>query len=299
MESRDITTQIKAFFMSKSTLSILVSICLAVWLVMALSGLVEYLFQMRFSLHGTVVPWLALSSDMMTVLTHPWTLVTYMFLHGGFWHLLWNMVMLLCAGTMVSRVMGERRMLGIFLWSGVAGGLLMVLCYNVFPVFRYHNAILVGCSGGALGLFFAAAAQNPNERVSIWPFRMLQLQMIWIAVIFLLLDILSMSGGNTGGHIAHIGGSICGYLMVWCQQHQTFAGVKKWFQQLKPKPRPRKSKMDAHQGGRPMSDDEWNRRHKEEQDRVDHILDKISANGYASLTKEEKDFLFNYKTAKY
>lgn len=298
MEAHDFSTQIKDFFKSKSTLSILISICVGVWLVIALFGMITYLFQLPFSLNKTVTPWLALSSNPMTVLTHPWTLVSYMFLHSGFWHLLWNMVMLLCAGTMVVQVMGERRMLSIFLWSGVAGGALMVLCYNLFPVFRTHAAILVGCSGGALGLFFAAAAQNPNQRVSIWPFRMLQIPMIWLAVIFLLLDLMSLSRGNTGGHIAHIGGSVCGYLMVWCQQHQTFQGLKQWFANLKPKPRQKRTKMDAQQGGRPLSDDEWNRRRKAEQDKVDHILDKISANGYASLTKEEKDFLFNYKAKK-
>lgn len=277
------------------------SICIAVWVLLGLTGLIEYLFEIRrHNMSGTILPWIALSSDLTTVLYRPWTIVSYIFVHQSLFHLLWNMIMLYFAGTMVAQYMGESRMLKIFLWSGVAGAALYLVCYNIFPVFRHSASLIIGSSAGALGLFFAAAANNPNEPVSIWPFRSLRFPMIGLAFLFLLFDSLTIPRGNAGGHIAHIGGSICGFLMVWCQQRQMFRGVKNFFDSLKPKPKEKKQRrnphMKSHQGGRPLSDDEYNRRQKEEQDRIDAILDKISASGYASLTKEEKDTLFNFKT---
>ncbi len=301
MSTQNFGTSIKQFFMSKSSLSTVMAICIMLWAMLGLTGMIEYLFELhRHHLSDTILPWIAMSSDITAVLYHPWTIVSYMFVHQSLFHLLWNMVMLYFAGTMVTHYMGERRMLKIFLWSGVAGAMLYLGCYNIFPVFRHSTSQLIGCSAGALGLFFAAAAHNPNEPVSIWPFRTLRFPMIGLAFMFLLLDFLTIPRGNSGGHIAHIGGSICGYLMVWCQQRQVFGGVQRFFASLKPKPKQKKKQrnphMESHRGGRPMSDDEYNRRQKEEQARIDAILDKISASGYASLTKEEKDTLFNFKT---
>ena len=293
MIQQGIGTQLGNFFRSRSLLSAIVMANVLVWLFTALFGVVEYLFALRGgTASATWNAWFSLSSEPLTVLTHPWTLLSYMFLHGGFFHLLFNMLMLVVAGEMCCRYMGVRRFGWIHFLSSLFGGLLFVLSYNIFPVFYGHRGYLVGASAGVLGVFMAVATWAPRQEVAVWPFRRLTIQMKWLALIFLALDLLSLSGANSGGHFAHLGGALFGFLYVYLLRHYTPA---KRAERKNIRASKKRQRMKRQQPHRPISDEQYNQQRHQDQQRVDAILDKISKRGYDSLTKEEKAFLFNYK----
>ncbi|MCF0211332.1 MAG: rhomboid family intramembrane serine protease [Bacteroidales bacterium] len=293
MQQQGIGNQIGAFFRSKGLLSGIVMANVVIWLFMSLFGLVEYLFVLG---HGTAShtwnEWFALSSEPWWVLTHPWTLLTYMFLHDGVFHLLFNMLLLVVAGDMCCRYMGTKRFGWVYFVSGVGGGLLYLLSYNIFPVFYGHRATLVGASAGVLGVFMAVAAWMPNQPVTVWPFRRLTIKMKWLALIFLALDLMSLTGNNSGGHFAHLGGALCGFLYVVLMRRYTPA---KRAERKNIRASRKRQRMKATVNQRPVSDEQYNQHRRQDQQRVDAILDKISQRGYDSLSKEEKEFLFNYK----
>lgn len=146
----------------------------------------------------------------------------------------------------------------------------------------------------------AVATYVPNQQVFIWPFRRLGIKMIYLAIIFIVFDLLAIPNANAGGHIAHLGGALFGFLFVWTGRFVNSDTVSRWQAEWrqrrnKIKMTPKSKKKNASRTSRPMSDDEFNRRRADDQKRVDAILDKISKSGYDSLSKEEKTFLFNYK----
>lgn len=300
--------QIVAFFKGKTLLSSIIAINIAVWLFSALFGLVDYLFELGSGATNSVwYDWFALPSDLGDVVAKPWTLVTYMFIHSGFGHLFFNMLMLYCGGIMCCRYMGMKRFGWTYFLSGAAGALFYLLCYNVFPVFRGVHAYAVGASAGVLGVFVAVATYIPDQEVGIWPVAdRMKLKMKWLALAFVAIDLMCIPKGNAGGHIAHIGGMLYGFLSVWLPRQQVFASqkgrrsakrgeAKRAERRRKKMKATKKTRNAAPNGGRPVSDEDYNLKKAEEQKRVDAILDKISKSGYDSLSKEEKAILFNYR----
>ena len=308
MERQTIGNQLKEFFRGKTLLSTLIVVNVVVWLFTLLFGIFEYLFVLRpGEANSFWMEWFALSSKPADLLFHPWTLVTYMFLHSGFVHLLFNMVMLYCAGLMCARYMGMRRFGWTYFLSGVSGALFYLLFYNLFPVFYGVRGYAVGASAAVMGIFAAVATYMPDQEVGLWPLPdRFRIKMKWLAVAFIVMDFMSIPKGNAGGHIAHIGGMVYGFLSVWAVR-------KGWFdvsalerrrkerrrvreEKRRQRIRVKKNSMGSSASGRPESDEAFNKRKADNQKRVDAILDKISKSGYDSLTKEEKAFLFNYKS---
>lgn len=281
MQTQTIGSQLKDFFKSGSLLSVIIIINLAVWVITLLFPLVDYLFD---NVKGTAeagwMDMLALSSRWDELLTHPWAIVTYMFLHAGFGHLFFNMLMLYFGGIMCCRYLGSKKFGWIYFLCGVFGALLYLLVYNLFPVGRTQVSMLVGASAAVLGVFIAVAVYIPNQEVSFWLVRTFTFKMKYVAIAFVVIDLLSISRSNPGGHIAHLGGALAGWLYVLFMRRQ-----EQW-------ERSHRSGSRRPQGGRPLSDDEYNRRRAENQRRIDAILDKISKSGYESLSREEKEFLF-------
>ena len=310
MQSQHIGNQFSNFLKSGSLLSILFITNVAVWLLMLLMPLVDYLYALPpGSAKAGWYGWLALSSEWDVVLHRPWTLLTYMFLHDGFWHILFNMLMLYFGGTMCCRYLNSRRFGWIYFLSGLVGGLLYLLVYNVFPVGRMQVSTLVGASAAVLGVFVAVAAYLPNQEVSLWLVRTFSIKLKWLAFIFVVVDLLSIPTNNAGGHIAHIGGALFGWFFVvvmrWANNGSVpFGNGKKTSGRrhralLKSSWKKIFSRPQKSTSSRPLSDEEYNRRRADNQRRVDAILDKISKSGYDNLTKEEKEFLFSQSRREY
>lgn len=292
MQKQQVGSQFSRFLKSGSLLSILIIVNVALWLLSLLFPLIDYLY--TFPAGRTRQGWydlFSLSSQWELLVRRPWTLLTYMFLHEGFWHLLFNMVMLYFGGLMCCRYLNAKRFAWIYFLSGMGGGLLYLLVYNLFPVGQLQVSTMVGASAAVMGVLLAVAAYVPNQEVGFWMIRTFTVKMKYLVLVFLVIDLLSIPVSNAGGHIAHLGGALIGFLFVM---------VMRWRLQRPARPKHQRIKVKKAAGykpaggrqGRPLSDDEFNRRRADDQKRIDAILDKISKSGYDHLTKEEKDFLF-------
>jgi len=242
---------------------------------------------------------LSANSSVLETLTRPWSIITYMFLHQGIWHLFWNMYILFFAGRLFSSFLQENRVLPTYLLGGLAGLALYMICYNIFPLFTQHgNAAILGASASVIAILVAVATYVPNYSVVLMFIGPVKLK--YIAIAFVALDFMSLQnsgpGSNIGGHIAHLGGALYGFFMAnqlakgndWSLKVNRILMVLVAIFKRKPKIRVVHNKKKT----RPVSDQEFNAQKKTKQEQIDRILDKISKSGYDSLTKEEKALLF-------
>lgn len=239
--------------------------------------------------------WFVLSDDFDTLLFRPWTLITYGFLHFGFFHILFNMIWLYWFGQFVLNLFNGKRLLTIYLLGALFGGLLFVLSYNFFPVFSENRGYLIGASGAVTAIMVFIATYAPNTEVRLFTFTI----KLWhIALFLFLLDLVRIpSSGNAGGLMAHVGGAIFGF--VYATQLAKGNDIGKWFENFMDwianlfKPRTKKPFKTVHRTTQPAPQRSKPKEAKSDhQKKVDGILDKIGKSGYESLTKEEKDFLF-------
>ncbi len=238
--------------------------------------------------------WLVLPTDIVLLLKQPWSIITYAFLHGSFWHLFWNMYLLYWFGTLMLNLFKAKRFLTIYLLGSISGGLLYVLAYNLFPVFGDVNANLMGASAAVLAIVIFIATYTPNTEVKLFMFT-LKLWQIGLAMV--LIDIIQLpTSGNAGGLIAHMGGALFGYL--YATQLAKGNDIGRWFEEAIDwfvnlfKPRHKKPFKKVHRTTKPKTSRSNVKPSKEHQKKIDAILDKIGHSGYDSLTKAEKDFLF-------
>ncbi|MES2838101.1 MAG: rhomboid family intramembrane serine protease [Bacteroidota bacterium] len=284
-------SEINRFIKSKSILNRLMLINIGLFLVISILAVIGYLSGIG-KIEKLIVYNLAVPASLSELLYKPWTLFTYMFLQEDFFHVLFNMIMLYFGGKLFSDLLGERRLLAVYILGGLAGAVLYIVSFNVFPAFQntINSSIALGASASVLAVFVAVAAYMPDMQVTLFLFGNIKLK--WVALIMVVLDFINIKNGNSGGHIAHIGGAIFGLIYTLSLQKGTdlSKGINKLFEGItslfKPKPKMKvaykKTKSDA----------EFNTNKKAKQQQVDAILDKISKSGYDSLTKEEKDILF-------
>lgn len=246
----------------------------------------------------SLLPWLQLPSNPASLALHPWTLITYMFTHEGILHILFNLLVFYWFGIIFLQFFSQKQLLSTYLWGGVAGGILYVLAYNTIPAFaavRYTSA-LIGASASIMAIVFAAAAYAPNYTVYLMFFGPVKLK--YIALGYVVIDIISIAGTNAGGHIAHIGGAVAGYLIAQKMKQSRVSNLGLgWAEGVFSIFSPRKTKMKVvHR--RPLTDLEYNQIKAEHQKHIDKILDKINKTGYSSLTKEEREELFKMSNTK-
>jgi membrane associated rhomboid family serine protease len=206
-------------------------------------------------------------------LQQPWTLVTYMFLHGGFMHILFNMLGLYFFGPRVEQRIGSPRFFALYMISGITGGLLSF--YNpVVPI--------IGASGAVYGVLLAYARFWPRDQILIWG--IIPVEVRWLVLIYTVMSLLGIGGGVA--HFAHLGGFLGAFLyLIWMERT---AGARK-FRRVATAPPAAKDALLTN----------WKKVdrtgvHAVNKDEVDRILDKISASGIASLTPQERLFLSNF-----
>jgi membrane associated rhomboid family serine protease len=254
-----------------------------------LIAVIDVLFNMSQFLQGEPVTdavgtfiynWFGISSNYGILFTRPWTMITSLFLHLNFFHVFFNMIMLWFSGRIFLYYFPAGKMYTVYLWGGVVGNILFALSYHIFPVFipMMNSAIAIGASGGVLAILIAVATKSPNYRLRFFITGNFALK--WLAILFVVIDIVSIPYENSGGHLAHLGGALFGFLYV-C--------IPKWKYMLT---MPKIKKPKLHRTSRPKTDEEYNAEQTAYRKKVDAILDKISKSGYQSLTKEEKAFLF-------
>lgn len=252
-------------------------------LLFVIVGLTNLIIFIGTKTEGFLTTFLAIPSSLNQFLIKPYTIITYQFGHFGFIHLLFNMLMLFFAGRIFTDFFNKKDTWKVYLWGGVAGALLYLLCYNLLPVFSGSHSILIGASASVLAILFAATSYAPNLQVSVWG--LFSLKLLWLSFAYLILDLIAIPTDNPGGHIAHIGGAIFGWLYAKYRQNRLT-----WFSfnfLLK-----RKTKTNYKVEINKVKKTTTKSKNSPSQDEIDAILDKISKSGYERLSKEEKDILF-------
>lgn len=292
---------IKNFFKQKSLLSRLILINVVVFLFVNIINLFLWLFQADTSSETGLTPiveWFAVPSNLELLIMKPWTLLTYMFLQENFFHLFFNMLVLYFGGQIFLEYLNQKKLLWMYIWGGISGGLLYVISYNYFPVFENAviSSVAIGASASVLAILVAIAAYVPNYYVHLMIFGRIRLK--YLAIILVVMDLISIQGGNPGGHIAHIGGALWGFLYILLLKKGFDLSKLFNFSSYKVKRGPKRSYTNPNFKKRPVSDEEYNRRSTTKQKEIDKILEKISKSGYASLSKSEKEKLFKMSNKK-
>ncbi|MGL4412269.1 MAG: rhomboid family intramembrane serine protease [Bacteroidales bacterium] len=246
---------------------------------------------------GEWLNWLYLPANVGDLIYKPWTLITYMFLHKDIMHLLFNMIWLYWFGSIFTTYFSERTLGGLYILGGIFGAILFILAYNVFPLFApfANSSILLGASASVLAIVVATAMRVPDMRVQLMFLGSIQLK--WIAIAILLIDLLSITSNNAGGHWAHLGGALAGYIfsIYWKKGKDITSGINRLVDIVVNLfvPRKPKLKVKVNRSERPESDMEYRQRIAKNSEEIDKILDKVKESGYASLTPEEKKRLFD------
>lgn len=293
MLTGSITNDIKHQFSYGNMVMKLIFVNIGVFLFFGIFNLAGFLFQNN-SLYNLVLSKVEMPASLSVLLHQPWSGFTYMFLHTAFFHVLFNMLWFYWFGEIFVLYLGDKKILPLYIIGGLTGAITYLLAYNLLPVFKPQAdvSMMLGASASVFAIVFAAATLAPDYEIRLIFLGSIKIK--YIAVVSLLLDIINIPYGNAGGYIAHIGGALSGYLYIKSLQSgfdfatplsKFFDGMANLF---KPKSSIKVTYKSETQKTEKVS------RNKNEQQRVDDILDKIARSGYDSLTKEEKDFLFNY-----
>lgn len=284
--------RLKSFFTSRRALNRLITINVIVYMICLIIQLLSNVsgFLYADSSHNGSVwiwNWLAVSSNWHQLACKPWTLISSLFVHANVSHILFNMLTLYFAGRIFVQYFTDRQLYMVYFIGGLVGNILYILSYNYFPVFAAVKAssYAVGASGAIMAVLVAIACKVPDYIINMWALGTIKLK--WIALILVIIDVFSIPGGNSGGHFAHLGGALFGcmyalYPMIMYYIKPIFTCRHSWG-----------NPTGNRQYSRPKTDEQYNAERAEHRKKTDEILDKIAQNGYQSLSKEEKEFLFD------
>lgn len=287
----DIRQQWHTGGMLKRLLMVNIGVFLLVWAVEILG----WLFNFK-GLGGLLLDQLMGTGDPAKLVLKPWSPITYMFTHQAPMHLFWNMVIFWFSARIFEDLLGGKRLLGNYLLGGLAGFLL----YALSPLLPAHLALgshgpILGASAAVMGVLIGIATYRPDLTVSLFLLGPVRLKYIGLAV--LVLDLIAIrSGSNTGGHLAHLGGALYGYLASrqLAKGNDWSGAFVGWLERIGTLfKRQKKARMRVERPTRGGQRSGPARTQAEQQQaRIDAILDKISRSGYDSLTQAERDFLF-------
>lgn len=294
----------KRAFRTGNVLYQIIIINVVIFIFIGVLGVILTLAGERYA-YELATRYLSLPANPEQLLVQPWTIITYFFLHKGFFHILWNMLFMFWFGRIISEYLGQNKLLGLYVWGGIGGGLLYILVYNLLPYFSgvVDNSFLLGASGGVFAIVVGAATFQPNFTVHLLLLGPVKLK--YIAAFSVVLSFLQSTGSNAGGEIAHLGGALVGYMMITQLQKGNdwsilVAKFIIWAKSLlSPQPKIRvsyKSEKAKSSSTRTKSTKAKTKPSAKEvtpQNEIDDILDKISEKGYDALSKSEKQKLFN------
>ena len=247
-----------------------------------------------------VLPYLALSGDFHSYIYKPWTIITHFFMHNGFLHILWNMLILYWFGYITGDLLGDKKILPLFITGGIFGGVVFLLIYSIMYSFTTYA---VGASAAVLSIVFAAVITAPDYKINLLLIGSVSIKYIGLVILFL--DIIGTSGNsNAGGHIAHLAGSSFGILYVILLRRgvDIFEFYNSIWDRVSFKKRKSTHKFKNKLKIAHKALDNTKKHFDSTKDNlviqkeVDRILDKKNVSGIESLTEEEQDTL--YKASK-
>ncbi|NOU58905.1 rhomboid family protein [Marinifilum caeruleilacunae] len=298
--NQNIWDGIKNSFKEGSNLTKLIYINLGVFLIVKILNVFSFFIGVQGNQVSFIVHWLSVPADTSALLGRPWTVFSYMFLHEGFWHILINMLWLFLFGRIFLTYLDQKKLLSIYILGGLTGAATYIFAYNIFPVFQdvRFGAYALGASASVMAIVLATVVYAPNHQfhlIFIGP-----IKIKYFAIFFIISDIINIPDGNAGGHIAHLGGAFYGWLFI--SQLRKGKDISSGFNSLMDSffglfTRKKKMKV-SYKNTRNMSDEEYNKSKKVNQEELNRILDKIAKSGYDSLSKEEKEILFKSSNQK-
>lgn len=277
---------IQARFKNGTIVEQLIYINLGIFIITAILGSLSGLFQ---SQGNFIYQWFSLPSSFEDWMTKPWTIISYGFLHADFLHILFNCIVLYYFGRLFLDYFTPKQLLNFYVLGTLFGGVLFLFSQNYFPLFQGSRSTLVGASAGISAIVVGLATYIPNYQLR---FRFIGYIKTWqLAGIFILLDVIQLAGNNGGGHFAHLGGALFGFLYVSQASNKKLDIFGAFSKPFKTKKSPLKTVYKSKRKPAPTP------KHvkSDKQEKIDTILDKISKSGYDTLTKEEKEFLFKQR----
>lgn len=265
---------------SGSRVNLLIGINVLVYLLVGIAEVIDKVgFQSDFIEYYSN-ELLLLPAFLPRVASHFWTPFTYMFMHAGIFHILFNMLWLYWIGQIFEEYLGNKRTIGLYLLGGLTGAIFFIAAYNIFPFFApvLSGSTVVGASASVMAIIVATATLLPDYSIGLILIGPVKLK--WIALFYVVVDFLSIAGPNAGGEFAHLGGALFGFIYIKQLQRGhdwigAIAGIFKKRSKMKVVSR----NSDGNISGKPR------------QDEIDRILDKITDSGYESLNKQERETL--------
>ena len=242
-----------------SALTWIVIICAAVFIAVRIAGAI------MTDGARSLVDWLALPAYMPSALHRPWTPLTYMFTHYDVFHLLFNMLWLYWFGIIFLSFSSSRRLLETYLAGGIAGAAVYLIFNLVASSDSGHS--MIGAGGAVLAVVAATTVMAPRLKLNLMLIGPVEIR--WIAVTVVALDVISLGNGNPGAHLAHLAGAGAGAAFVFARRRMSLNGNKRNRTTVKS---PANTPDDKAE--------------------LDRLLDKIRISGYSSLTAEERRILF-------
>jgi membrane associated rhomboid family serine protease len=256
--------------------------------------------------------YLMMPASLTKLAMQPWSVFTYMFLHEGVFHILFNMLFLYWFGLLIHQYLGSRKLANLYILGGIFGAVFYLLIYNLAPYFStsVDSSMMLGASAGVFAVVVGAATLTPHT--TFFLLLLGPVKIVYIAAFYVILSFANSIGANAGGEIAHLGGALIGYLYIVQLRRGLDLGVPIqkvgiFFENLfsgrrsKVKVSYRKEKastassttFDRFSSSKPTTDPVSKKEHIS-QEEIDRILDKIADKGYDGLSKEEKRKLFEF-----
>jgi membrane associated rhomboid family serine protease len=294
-----IIERLKQAYRTGNVVTRLIFINVSVFIILKVIDVIFTLFNVyAFDL----ITYLGVPSHIPLLLRRLWTPISYMFVHEGFIHLLFNMLWLYWFGKIFLQYFSGRSLGSLYVLGGLAGALLYVIAFNTIPYYRdMGRGWMIGASAAVMAIVMGAAFYKPDTRINL--LFLGQIKIIYIAIFAFVLDFLSLgSPTNPGGHVAHIGGALLGYF--YAARYLKGRDITRWMSRTidrfvglfkPPVKRPKRAKMKVKYKAdvRHETDREYNQRKQTEQEEIDAILDKLKQSGYSGLSSEEKKKLFD------
>lgn len=289
----DFIERLKQRYKTGSVMTRLIFINVFVFIVLKIINVIFTLFNIYAV---DLITFLGVPSHIPLLMNRTWTIITYMFVHEGFLHLLFNMLWLYWFGQIFMQYFTGRTLGSLYVLGGLAGALLYVIAFNTIPYYTgMERGWMIGASAAVMAIVMGAAFYRPDVQLNL--LFLGPIKIVYIAIFAFVLDFLSLGNPmNPGGHVAHIGGALLGYLFAIQYKKgkditRWIGGVIDWFVGLF-KPRRQAPRMKVKHA-RHETDWEYNQRKHTEQEEIDAILDKLKQSGYSSLSSEEKRKLFD------
>ncbi len=296
----DLFNQLKYKYRNSNLLVKIIFINAFVFLAIATIGLITKLFYIN---QVNIFGFLGVTADLKLLARKIWTPFTYMFIHADLLHIFFNMLWLYWFGRIFLQYFSNRTLVSLYIMGGVCGALTYILAFNTIPY--YVNMLngwkqmqisppLIGASAAVMAIVMGAAFYRPKVRINLLFLGSINIK--YIALVIFILDFLALGkDANPGGHLAHIGGGLIGY--IFAIQYKKGRDITAWLGKMidiftnlfKPV---KKSKLKVTYK-RSENNTTQNRQKSNDQEIIDAILDKLKQSGYSSLSADEKKKLFD------